>query len=218
MSHNKVYLLMLGTIIGVALLIIFSGGNCLAQENPPAQIVRVEEDWKMILEQPEPESVAPQVTCVISPVDNVNSLHAALTLNHHGLPDFTPGGMQLQIWNNETSMLNNNNPNNAVLSQTDEIVSWTQSMELKEGALTFEVINGSSATWGEFGGQGYLKAVVNTTLENLNNYSPDVSVGNSGIGFASNRVHVLVLDKVRYITSTGAVIEDDTQRIIHYQE
>jgi hypothetical protein len=218
MSCYKNVLLTLNAVICVALFMIFNGGVCLAQGDPPAQIVRVEEDWKMVVEEPESESVAPQVTCVISPVGDVNSLYAALTLNHQGLPEFTPGGMQLQIWNNETSIINKNYPNNAVLSLADETITWTQSMELKDGQLTFEVINGNSDTWGAFGSQGYLKAIVDTTMQNLNNYSPDVSVKNSAIGFASNRVHSLVLEKVRYITSTGAVIEDNTQRSVHYQE
>jgi hypothetical protein len=218
MSYYKNVLLTLNAIIFVALLIIFNGGVCLAQGDPPAQIVRVEEDWKMILDQPEPGIVAPQVTCVISPIGNVNSLYAAFTLNHQGMPEFSPGGMQMQVWNNETSITNRNYPNNAILSLNNETVTWTQTMELKDGMLTFEVINGSSDTWGAFGSQGYLKAIVNTTLQDLNSYSPDISVAKSDIGFASNRVRSLVLEKVRYITSTGAVIEDNTDRIVHYQE
>jgi hypothetical protein len=197
------------------MLFISVTGPCLAQD---VQVVRVEEDWKMLLGDPEPQSVAPQVTCVISPVANVDSLYAAFTLNHRGLPNFNPGGLQLQVWDNETPLSIKNSANTSILSKSGEPVTWTQSMELKDGALTFEILNGNSATWGEFGGNGELKASVNTALPNLNNYSPDVSVKNSSIGFASNRVQSLVLNRVRLITSTGKIIEDKTVRIVYPQQ
>jgi hypothetical protein len=196
---------------------VLFGGNCLAQA-PADQIVRVEEDWQMVLGDPEPESVAPQVTCVISPVANVNSMYTALTINNRGLPEFAPGGLQLQVWNNETPLQTKNFSNTHVLSHAGETVRWTNTMELKDGLLTFEIVNGHSATWGEFGNQGSLKAVVNSTLSNLNGYSPSVSVENSSIGFASNRVQSLVLLRVRQISSTGVITEDTTPRIVHQQQ
>jgi hypothetical protein len=192
-----------------------AGSQCLAQD---LQVVRVEEDWKMVLGEPEPQSVGPQVTCLISPVGNVDSLHAAFTLNHRGLPDFIPGGLQLQVWNDETPLLVKNFPDTSILSQTGETITWTQSMELEDGTLTFGILNGRSATWGNYGDDDNLKASVGTTLENLNQYDPSVSIKNSGIGFASNRVRSLVLVQVRLICSTGNILIDNTQRIVHQQD
>jgi hypothetical protein len=197
------------------ILIISVGVNCYAQDQ---QIVRVEEDWRMVVGDPDPENVAPQVTLVISPSGDVNSLFAAFTMNHRGMPEFSSGGLQLQVWDGETSLQTRNFPNASVLSQAGETVTWTQSMELKDGLLTFEVLNGDSLTWGEFGGQSYLKVNVNSSIQNLNNYTPSVSVQNSGIGFASNRVQSLVLVRVRRIISTGQILEDNTPRTVHQQE
>ena len=56
-----------------------------------------------------------------------------------------------------------------------------------------------------------------TTLENLNSYHPTVSVGNSGISYAANRVQSLVLKRVRVTTSEGEVLEDSTARPVHQQ-
>jgi hypothetical protein len=195
-------------------ILLLSAPNCPAGDDP-AQVVRVEEDWEMALGTPEPESDAPQVTCVIAPYNNLDSLHAAFTLNHQGLPEYVAGGLQLQIWNGETSLSAQNFPNTNIMSQSGETVSWTQSMELKEGKIIFEILNGNSTTWGQFGGQGYLKAIVDTTLPNLNQYSPSVSVSNSGISYASNRVQSLVLKRVRLILGTGEIVEDDTVRTVH---
>ena len=181
-------------------------------------VVRVEEDWELVVAEPDANNNAPQVSCVTSPVGNVESFHAALVLNYQGLPEFVPGGIQLQVWNNETPQLWRKFPNTALMAHPGETVRWTQVMELTECGLTFEIINGSSTTWGSFGGQGYLKKNIYTSLPSLNAYSPDTSVEHSGVSYASNRVTSLVLKRVRLHLSTGEVIEDATERVVHSQQ
>jgi len=102
-----------------------------------------------------------------------------------------------------------------VFAHAGEMVRWTQSLEIVDGALVMEITDGSSTTWGSFGGQGYLKATVDITLADLNAYDPSVSVANSGVGYAGNRVESLVLRRVRMTTSAGDVLEDDTARSVH---
>ncbi len=183
-----------------------------------ATVVRVEEDWELVVGTPDSETDAPQVSCAISPLGNLDSWHAALELNQQSLPTFTAGGVQLQVWQGEVPLSDRRFPNAAVLAHPGETVCWTQTMQLDEGNLTFEIINGTSTTWGNFGGQGYLKASVATTLSSLGTYSPAVSVENSGVGYAANRVQSLVLKRVRYHMSTGDQIEDTTPRVVHSQD
>ena len=190
----------------------------VATAQSPPTIVRVEEDWELVIGQPDPDSDAPQVTCVISPCGNTGSLHATFELNQQSLPTFTAGGLQLQVWEGEAPVSNRGFPNDAVLAQPGETVRWTQGMELDDGSLGFEITNGSSTTWGNFGGQGYLKASVNTTLTSLDAYDPAVSVENSGVNYAANRVQSLVLKRVRVYTSAGEQVEDTTARIVYSQE
>jgi hypothetical protein len=197
--------------------ILYGGGACLAQDQSTVHVVRVEENWKMVVNNPDPESTAPQVTCVISPVNNVEWLYGAFTLNHRGLPDFSPGGLQLQVWNNETPLYINNS-NTSVMATVGETVTWTQSMELKDGQLIFKIADGKSTTWGDFGGENDLQAGVRTNLPDLNNYNPAVSVKNSGIGFASNRVSSLVIEHVKFTLSTGVIVEDNTEKTIYKQQ
>lgn len=170
-------------------------------------VVRVEEEWELVVATPDPNTDAPQVSCVISPEGNVGSVHAAFEVNYQSMPDFVAGGLQLQIWNDEQPLASRKFPNGSVMNQLGETICWTQSVQLADGQLTFEIIQGTSATWGNFGGQGYLKATVPTSLANLNGYSPAVSISNSGVGYAANRVQSLVLRKVRLFTSTGQVLE-----------
>jgi hypothetical protein len=189
-----------------------------AQAQAPTQIVRVEEDWELVVGTPDAGSVSPQVSCAFSPVGHVDSVYATLELNHQSLPEFVPGGLQLQVWNGESPLSSRKFPNSNVMGNAGETVRWTQSMRLDSEVLTFEITDGSSSTWGNFGGQGYLKASLFTTLTDLNEYDPAVSVKNTGIGYAANRVKSLTLKKVRLVTSTGEVLEDDTPRAVNHDQ
>jgi hypothetical protein len=180
-------------------------------------VVRVEEDWEMVVAEPDVDSDAPQVTCMISPLAEGRPLYASLELNHHTLPDYVPGGLQLQVWNGDQAVAVHTSPITALLQTPNELVKWTQCMEVNGGNLIIEVINGSSTTWGSFGGQGYLQAIVASTLSDLNSYRPQVSIANSSVGFAANRVQSLVLKRVRYKMSNGQVWEDATPRVVTSQ-
>lgn len=198
------------------LLVLLWAGVAWAQSEPT--IVRVEEDWELVIGAPDPDTDAPQVSCAISPTGNLYGWHAALELNQQALPVYVAGGLQLQVWQGDVAASDRRFPNTAVLATPGEVIRWTQSMKLEGGNLTFEVTAGTSTTWGTFGGQGYLKATVATALSNLNGYSPAVSAANSGVSYAANRVQSLTLKRVRYVTSTGQQTEDDTARVVHQQE
>ena len=66
-----------------------------------------------------------------------------------------------------------------------------------------------------FGGQGYLQSSLPTNLTSLNEYNPKLSVLNSGVGFAANRVTSLTLKAVRGVTSDGQVLQDTTVRPVY---
>jgi hypothetical protein len=202
------------------LLVVLSVLGCasLASAQTLPTIVRVEQDWELVVGTPDPDNDAPQIVCVISPLGDVNSWYAAFELNQRSQPCFSPGGLQLQIWEGELPLSEVNSEGEALLANSAEVVRWTQSMELVDGALVFEITQGTSSTWGSFGGGGSLRLSINTTLENLNAYDPAVSVQNSGVGYATNRVHSLVLKKTRLFTSTGEQLEDNNKKVVHSQE
>ncbi len=179
-----------------------------------ADIVRVEETWELQVATPDSASDAPQITCLVSPVNGIGSIHAAFELNQRSLPAFSPGGMQLQLWNGESPVSHVEGAATRVLDQSDETITWTQVMEVSGGTLRFSVAGGQSATWGGFGGSD-LRIEVPTGLANLNEYSPAVSVANSAVGFAANRVRSLVLKQVRVVASTGETAEDATPRPVY---
>jgi hypothetical protein len=181
-------------------------------------IVRVEEDWELVVKQPDVETVSPQVTCIISPHGHANGLFAAFNLNHKSYPAWEPGGLQLQLWNADLALAGFNFPRHDLLNTADERVTWTQTMELQGALLKFEIVNGDSTTWGKFGGQGYLRATVASPVESLNGYSADVSVANSGISYAANRVTSLKVLKVRGYNAHGDMAEDSTVKVVYPHE
>jgi hypothetical protein len=202
--------------IGLLLIALVLAGwpEAVAQD---ATVVRVEEDWELVVGDPDPATSTPQVICIISPQGDTNGVYGAFELNARSIPTFEAGGLQLQVWDDEVELSNRQHPIGLLLQQSDETVTWTQSMAVDEGALTFDISGGTSSTWGAFGGVGVLRAVVETSLENLDSYDPAVSVANSGVSYAANRVTSLTLKRVRYYMSDDQVIEDDTERVVHSQ-
>lgn len=193
---------------------VFCGWNGSAFADG-ADIVRVEEDWRLVVSSPEPDSAGPQVTCVFSPQGNMDGPYAVFELNHRTLPEFAAGGMQLQVWDGAEALSLGEADETQLLAEDGESITWTQAMSFDGDKLKFEILSGQSNSWGEFGGEDELQASAATTLTNLNGYDPEISARKSGVGFASNRVSSLVLRRVRYFTADGQVIEDDGPRDVH---
>jgi hypothetical protein len=199
-------------------IIILSSSIRRASAISPSDVVRVEQDWKLVVTTPDVNSCGPQVSTVMSPFGHVQWRYMTFEINHQSVPNFVAGGVQLQTWWGETPTGSHKFPNPAVMSVDNETVQWTQSMEINSGSLTFEITDGSSITWGNFGGQGYLKATETTYLNNLNGYSSNVSVDNSGVSFAANLVETLVLQRVRVFTANGQMQEDANPHVIYVHD
>jgi hypothetical protein len=176
-------------------------------------IVKVEEDWELVVSEPDVSVCAPQVTTVMSPVGHLDGVYNAFDFNHESQPGFVAGGMQLQVWNGETPVALRRSREGENLGTNNETITWTQAMKVENGTLSFWLKNGSSSSWGNFGGWNDTSVSVATSLTSLHTYSPLVSVEGSGVGYAGNRVTSLRLLRVRYTTSTGDVVEDSTVRV-----
>ena len=49
---------------------------------------------------------------------------------------------------------------------------------------------------------------------NINGYTPVVSVANSGAAYAGNRIKMLKIKQIRMTLSDGTVLTDNTERIV----
>lgn len=199
---------------GLACSVVFGLNGAAGQDDNAVRLVRVEETWELQLADPDANTTAPQVTCAFAPLRDLDSLHATFELNHQATPEFSPGGLHLHVWNGD-QRVESRHEGTASLSTADELVRWKQTLTLSDDTLVFEISDGSSSTWGAFGGEQRLRIVVPTTLESLNAYSPATSVKQSGVGFAGNRVIRLALSHVKAVTNNGLVFEDATDHVVH---
>lgn len=213
-SHNKISYSQSSRRGWLVLLVLvsISWGELFASD--PLPVIRVEEDWVVEIGTPDPLIDAPQIVTTISPFSSLDGAYAVFELNHMTLPDYTAGGMQLQVWSGESILNYKNFPTINALTHVNESVHYTMKMEISGGNMSFEVVNGTSSTWGDFGGQGYLKSTYNTTLTDLGTYSPITSVTNSRVGFASHQVKRYSLIQVRYYSQDGLQTVDSTERVV----
>jgi len=178
-------------------------------------IVHVEEDWQLVLGQPDPNTVGPQVATTMSPLGDITSTFFTFEINHRSAPYWTPGGLTIHQWSGDWRVQSFDRTDRTVMDTANETLSWTQILDAQNGTLTFQVKNGSSTTWGPFGYSNLFKLSTAWGANNINGYTPDVSVSQSGVAFAGNRVQSLKITTIRVKLSDGTSYTDNTQRTVH---
>lgn len=197
----------------LAIAMILSAGSLA---NAQSSLVAVEEDWELVLTEPDPEVVAPQITCIMSPNNNLNDTYFSFEINHLTGPTFSPGGLHIHRWSGDWRLGTWSRDDRSVITAANDTIRWTQSLRVGLGRLTFEVQSGTSGTWGNFG-FGHFELDQSWGVGNINSYSPDVSLANSGIGFASNRVSSLKITRIKKTYSDGSTVTDNTHRVLFAQ-
>lgn len=180
-------------------------------------VIRVEEDWKLVLNEPDVDCEAPQFHTVMSPYNHVDSNYAQVLWNYRETAEqeFVPGGMQIQSWNGDY-LIRRRAIDMDQLSIYAETITWTQGLETDGDVVSFEIINGQSTTWGEFGKD--MRIDENAELPDLGSYSPEVSVQNSWFTYGANRVDSLVITEVRYYGASGLLFVDSVPRTVYQSE
>ena len=197
--------------IALSLCAAFSSTACAS--TPSSLIVKIEEEWELRVGTPDPNSNAPQFSTVMCPTRSLDSWHATVELNHCTEPYVCGGGVHLQLWNGDLLVADKGWGEFKSLDRSDDIVRWTQVLELRDGRLEVSIRDGTGESWGAFGGDE-LKVTAEAPVYELCEYQVDTSVKESGVCLASNRVHEMVLRKVRYTMADGSVSEDVLNRII----
>jgi hypothetical protein len=178
-------------------------------------IVHVEEDWQLVLGQPDPNTVGPQVATTMSPFGDINSTFFTFEINHRSAPYWTPGGLTIHQWSGDWRIQSYDRTDRTVMDSNNETVTWTQILDVQNGWLSFQVKNGSSTTWGPFGYSNMFKLWTSWGVNNINAYTPDVSISQSGVAYAGNRVQSLKIKAIRVKLSDGTSYTDNTERTVH---
>lgn len=181
-------------------------------EAGPEPVIRVEEDWQLVLNEPGTNMQSPQFHTIMSPAPNLDGYYAQVLWNYLELLWYAPGGLQLQGWNGG-QLTKYRTLKTAPLSTVAETITWTQILEINGGILYFKIDNGQSITWGTFGRDMWLDQ--EGIVTNLNQYSTATSADNSCITYGSNRVNSLVITQVRRYGTSGLLSTDSTPKVVY---
>lgn len=205
------------------LTILLSAVVCVAASEPAQAQMRVEEDWVLVVNSADSSDNSPQVTCVISPATMLVG-YLALDINYHTQPDYSAGGVQIHEWDPASPSAPVNSNAKGMLQTSGDTVTWTTRMTVNaNGTVTYSVVNANSSTWGNFGkdpnGNAFSITTANSlNLQDLSGYSAAVSVANSGVPYAGNRVGSLQLKAVRWYssaTSSQPYYTDGTTKTVY---
>ncbi len=183
-------------------LLFFSAAHAVAQSN----IVQIEEHWELSIGEPDTQLSAPQATMAMSPQADLDGQYFLFSINHRNVPDYEPGGLQVQLWDADDAIATES-LNAGPIDQSNDTIRWVQRLKVEAGTLSFEVNDGSSSSWGSFSGEESLALSTPTSLVNLNAYRPAISLGESQVGYAGNRVRHLLLSKLVWVTDDGQTHE-----------
>ena len=173
-----------------------------AQAAAQSEILEIEEHWELVIGEPDTAVSAPQATMVMSPSGDLDGQYFLFTVNYRNVPSYEPGGLQVQLWNGDEAVATESFGASA-LDQTNDTIHWVERLKVENGSLSFQVVDGSSSAWGDFGGGDSLSISTPTSLTNLNGYRPAISLGESQVGYAGNRVQHLTLTRLVWRTSDG---------------
>jgi hypothetical protein len=180
-------------------------------------VVRIDEDWELVITEPDPNVAAPQIQTVMSPFQSLDGFFICFLVNHRNNPESAVGGLEVQFWYGE-SQLGARRLEREEFHHSNETVTWTQRLMIKglsaSPYLCFRVVNGQSESFGDFGGSEPLHMNIDTTQTNLSGYSSSFSVANSGVFFSSNRVARLVLKAVRGYSSDSTLIYEENTPVV----
>lgn len=186
----------------------------ILQGAPP--ILRVEEDWEVLVATPDPNSDIPQIVTVFGPTNAYFDTHTLFELNHGTLPGFGEGGMQLQVWYGDwlVGYLRQQAP--VELAIPNEKIRYTTVTAINGDFLDMAIINGTSSTFGQFGQDNSLRARLYTSRTHLNPYKPNNSITHSRVTFGANRVSYFKRTAIRvFIANNELYVESNTDTFVH---
>src|SRR4051812_17065807 len=118
----------------------------------------IQEDWQLVIAQGDSAREGPQIMTYMSPVSDASKPYAWFLINVRDQPNaYTPGGLQVQVWDPSNSTLVTSltsSYDTAQLNTPNETITWTQRMvcnPLEAQPISYTIQNGNSTTWGTFG-------------------------------------------------------------------
>lgn len=201
------------------ILCAIAGGICMtaiadrATAGEPS-IYMVEENWEMVVREPDGLINSPQVTFFLFPHSLAEGCYFQLQMNYAAEDGYSSGGFRVSAVCQETPVDEERSQVRQTLVTDGDRLEWTAAMAVFDGKLMFAVKDGTSIDWGSFGGPEYLVEMGNNGLTDLSGYTPDASTSNVDIGFGRNRVASIRLKSVRVTYTDGRVEVHHVNQIV----
>lgn len=189
-----------GLLTGITLLV--STAAIQAQETT---VYKVEEDWELVVNDPDPNINSPQITFFITPDPNELDCYFQLQMNYAAADTYSSGGFHVGAFHHEQLRDEARSETRRTLTVDNDHVRWTSVMAAIDGELLFAVKDGYGDDWGSFGGPEYLVRMASDHITDLSQYTPSQSLETVDIGFGGNRVASLVLKRVRLFYADGRI-------------
>src|SRR4051794_19394075 len=125
-------------IVLASLLLGFAGLTGFTQSTGPAPD-RIEEDWQLVIGDPDPDANGPQVSTAMQPGGDDSSPLVLFNLNYRDVSTYTPGGLQVKVVNDD-HIITSTQDQSAVFQTSNETITWTQRMSVSgsEGKLQYK--------------------------------------------------------------------------------
>lgn len=199
-------------VVALAAAFLVLGGTTLADDDGP-KVVRVEEDWELVVGDPDPGLSSPQVVTQMAIEGKKGDWSFQFHVNFRiDSPD--GGGIELQASQDSTPQVTLPSKTTVALAGRNEVIKWTQYLERKGTEVKFGITKASSQTWGDFGG-AEAEITVKAPSQKLDDYSAAYSQQNSGIVFGAPDVASLVLVQTRKVYADNSVKTDVTPRAVY---
>lgn len=168
-------------------------------------IVRVEQDWEVVIKSPDTNRATPQLALWMRP-DPALDAGFLVTINYQDTPAFATGGVGIQGWHQDAclgsrSHLLGRSP------EKDERIEITTFMEIANGKASFGVSKGKSKTFGDLSKAGLTVANVQAGTTSLARYSTQDSVDNCLFTASPERVGMVKITQVRAYDAKGVKLD-----------
>lgn len=190
--------------IGMILLVTLASVPTCFSAN--STIYKIEEDWEMVINDPDPANHSPQVTFFTSPSANLDDVYFQLQMNYAADAGFSAGGFHVAAVQDDQIQDEARSDTRRILATDGDHIRWTSVMTMIENRALYAVTDGQGTEWGTFGGPGYLVKMMSSPVWDLAEYHPQNSLDNVDIGFGANRVQSITLLRVRAYYTDGRVV------------
>lgn len=187
--------------------LLIAGGLCLfattvAYADTP-KLFLVEEDWEMVINEPEVSINSPQVAFFLYPDADHSECYFQLQMNYAAEDGYSSGGFRVGAFYHEQPIDEERSAVRETLAWDNDRLQWTSAMAVFNGKLMYALKDGYGYQWGTFGGPEYLVEMDDLDMHALDHYSPQKSLESVDIGFGANRVSSIRLKRVRLKYTDG---------------